>query len=64
MCSSLDPFVDGDGGRDALSIGLFRSLELRGLVGTTSCRAGPLKRPTLARTRSERFGFRHLKVIP
>ena len=37
--SSLAPFMDGDGGRDALSIGLFRGLEQRGLAGTTGCRA-------------------------
>ena len=64
MCSSQDPFVDGFRGRDVLRIGLFRGLELIGTLGTTSCREGPLTRPTLARTWRERFGLRKLKVIP
>ena len=56
--------MDGVGGRDALRIGLFWGPELRGLVGTTGFRAGPLTRPNLARTQRGRFVFRQLKVIP
>ena len=62
MCSSAVPFVDGDGGRDALRIGLFWGLEQQGIVGTTGCRAVPLKLTTLARTLKERFILKQIKV--
>ena len=58
MCSSQDTFMDGVGGCNALRIGLFWGLELRGLVRTTGCCAGPLTRPTLEITWRERFGLR------
>ena len=64
MCSSRVPFVDGIGGLDDLRIGLFRGLELRVVVGTTGCHAGPLKRRTLVRTQRERFALRKINVIP
>ena len=57
------PIVDGVGEHDALSIGLSQGLELRGLVGTTGYRAGPLTQTSLAITRRERFGLKYLKVI-
>ena len=43
--------MNGVGGIYDIRTDLFRGLELRVLVRTTCCRAGPLKRPTHVRTR-------------